>query len=158
MQALRRRRDDRAHGAEKTLRRLQSGGKVALEISQRGDEQVAEGMTLDIGSVEPVFEQLAPDGILRGQRHQALAYVSGRRNLQIRSETARRATVVCDRNDGIDPAGVSEDRLERCRQTFASPDGDDPRALAVRHQCLFERFGERRVEWSTHARRACRGG
>ena len=47
-------------------------------------------------------------------------------------EPTRGATVVGNRDYRIDLARISEDRLQRSSQTFASPDGNNPRPLALR--------------------------
>ena len=121
----RRRRDHGSERTEKAFRGAERCFKRAFDVGERRDDQVAERVAPNVGTVEPVLEQLTPYRVVRRQGDEGLPYVPGRRDIEVGRKPARRSSVVGDRDDRVDPSGVAADGFERPGETLPSPDGDD---------------------------------
>ena len=97
-------------------------------------------MAPNIGSLKSIVVETAPDRIVRRQGDEALPYVAGRRNVEMRSEAAGRSSVVGHGDHGINPSGVAADGFERSCKTLPSPHGNNMRSAPVEAQRLEERF------------------
>src|SRR5437763_4864676 len=99
---------------------------------QAGDDQVAEGVALQLPGVEAVLEGRRPD---RGgaQGDQALAEVSRRRDPEYLPQPTTPAAVVGHRDDGRDVSAVLAHGSQGRSQSVAAAEGHHPRSSA--HRC-----------------------
>ena len=138
------------------VRRLAHGVlEVARDLGHRGDEQVAEAVSLEPAVLgEPVLEEAAHHRLVVGQRHQAVAQVAGREHAHVAAEPARAAAVVRHGHDGGEIAGLRLEAAEQRGQPVASADGDDarPARQAAGGADLPRRLGRRLLEEPDAAR------
>jgi hypothetical protein len=124
---LGRRRQHPPLDAEKAGGLLDTLCKVPGRRSERRDEQVAEGVSLELAGAEAVLEGLGEERPVGKERTEAAAEITRGRDAELGTESAGRATVVGDRDDGGDLAGVSAGRPQRLGGTVATPEGYDLR-------------------------------
>ncbi len=107
----------------------------ALDRGHRRDQQVAErvageAVRLARGLREAVLEDLAHQRLRVGQRHDAVADVADRRDPELLAQDPGRATIVGDRHDRGQVAGVFLEAAQERGQPGAATDRDDPRAAS----------------------------
>jgi len=146
---------DAAAGGEDLRRSLDGGGEVPGDSSERGEEEIAEAVTFEIARAEAVLEELGEKMLVLGEGDEAVAEVAGRRQMQVFAETARRATVVGDGDDGgevADEAGevfvlrvglrslgrgdVAFEAAQEGGEAGAAADGDDVELVGGSHRGL----------------------
>jgi hypothetical protein len=141
--------EDFATGGEDLRRHLHGLGEVAGDVGERGHEQVAEAVTLEIALVEAVLEEPGEQVLVFGERDHAVANVAGGKHFEVFAKAAGGASVVGDGDDGGevgDGAGgvlaartgergragrgcdVALEAAQQRREPGASADGDDPQA------------------------------
>ena len=98
--------------------------KSPVTLARPGDDQVAEGVALEVAGREAVLERPRPQRVLGGHGDQATPQVAGGGDAGDLAQPATRAAVVGDRHDRGDAAGVAPDRLEGRGQAVPAADGD----------------------------------
>ena len=90
---------------------VEPGHGVLVQVPQRGDEQVAEGVAGERPvAPEPVLQHVAPGVAPLGvvaQRREGHPQVTGRQHVELVAQPSRRATVVGDGHDGGDVVETS---------------------------------------------------
>ncbi len=135
-------RDHLSQGAEHLLCCADRGREVAEEVCQGGENEIAEGVLRDVPSLEPMGEQLGPEGGIRCQGQKTPADVSRWRDPQLR-QTARRAPVIGHRDESRDRGGVGLDGLQGGGLAVSPSDRGDGRAGGVEQKGLERGFGLR---------------
>ena len=85
-------------------------------------------MPFNVGTGEAVLEQSTPHRLFRGQRDETLTYISRRWDVELLRQPARRASVVCHGDDGVDSSGVAPDCSQCLGQPGSTADGHHPGA------------------------------
>src|SRR5207302_189095 len=111
--------------------------EVAGGVGEPGDDQVAEGVALELAALEAVLEGAGPQRLVGSERHKALAQVAGGGDTERRPEAPARSAVVGHRHDGGDVARVTAGRPQRGREAVPAPEGDDGRSFG--HHLLMSR-------------------
>ena len=133
--------------------------KSPVMCGERGDEEVAEAVALEVALVEAVLEEPGEQVLVFGEGDHAVADVAGGKHLEVFAEAAGGAAVVGDGDDGGEVAdeagsvvrrrGVAERRraslagcgdvaLEAAQQggeAGAAADGDDAQGCWARSEC-----------------------
>ena len=91
---------DAASGGENLGGHLHGLGEVSGDAGERGEEEVAEAVALQVALVEAVLEEAGEQELILGERDHAVADVAGREHVEFFAETAGGATVVGDGDDG----------------------------------------------------------
>ena len=106
--------------------------EVAFGMHQRGDEQVAEVVSFEAETgFEPVGEGALHQRLGLGERDEALASVSGRRDVELRAESPGAPAVVRHGDDSCDVVGVLLQAAQCCGEAGAAADGDDAQTAAA---------------------------
>src|ERR1019366_7972649 len=96
-------------GGEDLRGHLYGLGEVAGDLGERGDEEVAKAVTVEVALVEAILEELGEQVFVLRERDHAVADVAGGKHFEILAETAGGASVVGDGDDGseiVDEAAV----------------------------------------------------
>ena len=121
-----------AAGAEQPAHPVQARDRVAEQVPQRHDEQVADGVAGQLAvAAEPVLHHLAPGGaplVVPAQRGQRHPQVAGRQDAVVAAQPAARPAVVSDRHDRGELAGHLAQRRQRRRQPVPATERYRPRA------------------------------
>ncbi len=93
---------------------------------QRGDEQVAEGVPLQIAAVhESILEELREQVLVIREGGQAVAHIARRRKAEVATQSTGRTAVVGDGHDGGQVGRVFLEASQQRRQAIAAAEGDD---------------------------------
>ena len=118
-------RQHAAHRPEQAARLVEGLVEVAQGAGQAGDDQVADGVALELAALEAVLEHAGPHRVGVGQRHEAAAQVAGGGDAERLAQAAARTAVVGHRHDGGDVARVAAHRLQRRGQAVPAAQGHD---------------------------------
>ena len=128
-QRHRRHRQHPTPGLQQPADQVEPGDGVVVQLPQRDDEQVADGVPGQRALTgEAVLQQLAPGvpplGVVaeRGQRH---PQVAGRQHLVVGAQPAAGAAVVGDGDHRGEVLGQQPERGQRGGQTVAAAERDD---------------------------------
>ncbi len=148
---------DRKHLARFGNGRLEAAG----DIGQGRNEQIAKGMAVQPAcAAKPVFEQLRDHLLIVRQSRQAIADVSRRQDSEALAESPRGAAIVCNGDNGRQPAGVDLQPAQKGRESVSATDRYDTRAALEQaegcqliHHCP-PRPDERTQKWTVEAQDA----
>ena len=130
---------DAATGGENLRRQLDGVGKVAGNLGERGDKEVAEVVSLErVAAAEAMGEEPGQQIFFLAERDHAVAQVAGRQHVEVLAQAAGGAAVVGDGDHGGevgDEAGLARARLaggadvaaqsaQQRGETGAAADGD----------------------------------
>ena len=108
---------------------VESGDVVSQQLPQRQDEQVSQGVVIELPvPLKPVLEHVPPGqpplGVLAqgGQRH---PQVPRRQAVELPTQTPRGPAVIGDGDDGGEPVSDVPQRPERGGQAVPAPQGHD---------------------------------
>jgi hypothetical protein len=117
---------------EHPVRRPQGVAEVALDLGQRRQEQVAEGVPLELGAaLEAVVEEPPEGGLVVRQRRQAVDQIAGGRHVEGLAQAPRRAPVVADGHHGREVRRGAAQAAQQARQAGAAAERDDVRPLGA---------------------------
>src|SRR5204862_1490285 len=78
-----------------------SFGEIAGDVSERGEEEIAEVVADEPATrVKTILEKAGEQGFVFRKRHHAIANVSGRKDAVLATQAARAPAVIGDRDDG----------------------------------------------------------
>jgi len=97
-------------------------GEVAGDVGEGGDEEVAEGVALELALVEAELEETGEKGFILGEGDHAVADVAWGKHLEVFAEAAGGAAVVGDGDDGRE-VGDEAGKVEAGAVTGATPAG-----------------------------------
>src|SRR5690606_21790574 len=97
------------------------------DLRHRGDEEVAEGVAGELGSllVEPIVEQASHQRLIVRQGHEAVPDIARRRDVEDIPDTAGATTVIRDRDDRGEVDVVELEAAEEGAQPSTAADSDD---------------------------------
>ena len=128
-------RQDPPAGVEQPADEVEAVDRVAEQVPQGHDEEVAEGVAGERSlALEPVLQHVAPGvaplGVVaeRGERH---PQVARRQDRELLAQPPRGPAVVGDGDHGGDPVGEQLQRGERRRQAVAAAERDDRRVARI---------------------------
>jgi hypothetical protein len=102
---------DAAAGGEDLGAGLDGSGEIAGDSGERGEEEVAEVVALEIAVGEAVLEELGEEVLILGEGDEAVAEVAGGEHVEALAEAAGGAAVVGDGDDGGEFTDEAGDRL-----------------------------------------------
>ena len=92
---------DAAAGGENLGGQLDGVGEVAGDLSERGDEEIAEVVAFEpVAGAEAVGEELGQQVLFFAESDHAVAQVAGREHVEVLAQAAGGAAVVSDGDDG----------------------------------------------------------
>jgi len=131
---LRRRRKDAAAGANHRSELLDRLREITRRLSQRGEQQVANRMTINSGAlVEPVLQQILEMRIAVSQCQQAITRVTRRQDSKLSAQSSRASAIVRDSDDSGQRLDIAlallgrelREAFKHGRQTGAATQRDD---------------------------------
>jgi hypothetical protein len=111
--------------AEQGRRRVDGRDGVAERLVEAGEDEVAEGVPLELTGAEAVLEGGGPELVV-GERHEAAAQVARREHVEVAAQPTRRPAVVGDAHDGEHLVGVAAGGAQHARQAVPAAERDDP--------------------------------
>ena len=153
---------DAAAGGENLGGELDGLGEVAGDLSEGGDEEVAEVVALEgVAGAEAVIEELGQQVFFFAEGDHAVAQVAGREHVEVFAQAAGGAAVVGDGDDGgqvgdldggAGRAGDSDVAAQAAQQrgeAGAAADGDHAQGTRVRLGRRSEESSRwTRIQWS----------
>src|SRR5438105_15647653 len=124
---------------------------VAGDLGHGHDEKVPEGVAFERAVLEAVVEELLNQRPGVGNRHQALADITGRQDPVLVPQSAARPAVVGDGHDRVEVARELLQPTQQRAQPVAAADADDARTTAA-DAARVEKLGDTAVaardEWA----------